>query len=145
MQRVFPGDVRAFANSRESQGKLAALTEVLARIHTGVFWLSLAGCLTICAVGSAGNPRVCPQAGPTRAATKETRATGKETRATSKGACRVNEFFYAAMVFLAINAAVCATLAGVFDRYQSRVAWLVPLCFMMYVCGLMREKKSTSA
>ncbi|MBZ5644394.1 MAG: hypothetical protein LAO19_16685 [Acidobacteriia bacterium] len=46
---------------------------------------------------------------------------------------KLNRFFYAAIAFLAINAAICATLAGAYDRYQSRVAWLVPLCLAFYV------------
>ena len=54
---------------------------------------------------------------------------------------RVNRFFYSAMAFLVINAAICATFAGVYDRYQSRVAWLIPLCLTGYVCCLAREWK----
>jgi len=50
---------------------------------------------------------------------------------------RRNDFFYSALLFLLINAAVCATFSGVYDRYQSRVAWLGPLCLAMYVCSLM--------
>ena len=49
------------------------------------------------------------------------------------------------MAFLAINAAVCATFAGVFDRYQSRVAWLVPFCLMAYVCAGLKERQRESA
>ena len=59
----------------------------------------------------------------------------------TKCAERVNLFFYSAIVFLVINAAICATLAGVYDRYQSRVAWLVPFCLMSYLCCLVRERK----
>jgi hypothetical protein len=43
-------------------------------------------------------------------------------------------FFYSTIVFLFLNAAVCATLAGVYDRYQSRVAWLMPLCLAAFLC-----------
>ncbi len=57
-----------------------------------------------------------------------------------KSAERVNPFFYSAVLFLIINAAVCATFAGTYDRYQSRVAWLVPLCFASFVCRLIDEK-----
>jgi hypothetical protein len=54
----------------------------------------------------------------------------------------VSVFFYAAVAFLIINAAVCATLAGVYDRYQSRVAWIIPFCLALYVCRAIREKRS---
>jgi hypothetical protein len=49
-------------------------------------------------------------------------------------------FFYSGVLFLFLNAAVCATLAGVYDRYQSRVAWIVPLCFAIFVCRAARNK-----
>lgn len=54
---------------------------------------------------------------------------------------RLNQFLYSAIAFLVINAAICATLAGVYDRYQSRVAWLVPFCLMSYLCCLVRDRK----
>ena len=52
---------------------------------------------------------------------------------------RVNYFLSWIIVFFIINAAVCATFSGVYDRYQSRVAWLMPLCFIAYVCRLLQE------
>jgi len=58
---------------------------------------------------------------------------------------RINLFFYAAAAFLLINAAVCATFAGVFDRYQGRVAWIMPFCLTAYVCCLAREWKNSEA
>jgi len=54
---------------------------------------------------------------------------------------RVNVFFFSTILFLVINAAICATFAGVYDRYQSRVAWLVPFCLMSYICCLVKERK----
>jgi hypothetical protein len=54
---------------------------------------------------------------------------------------RVNLFFYSAIAYLAINASICATFAGVYDRYQSRVAWIVPFCLMAYVGCLAWEWK----
>jgi hypothetical protein len=53
---------------------------------------------------------------------------------------RLNQFFYLAMAFLLINAAVCATFSGVFDRYQSRVAWLAALCATTYVCAWLKDR-----
>ncbi|MFI5097373.1 MAG: hypothetical protein ACHQT6_05305 [Candidatus Acidiferrales bacterium] len=53
---------------------------------------------------------------------------------------RLNRFFFAAMAFLLINAAVCATFSGVFDRYQSRVAWLAALCATTYVCSWVKNR-----
>ncbi|HWZ55521.1 MAG TPA: hypothetical protein VNZ63_05575 [Verrucomicrobiae bacterium] len=53
---------------------------------------------------------------------------------------RVNNFFAAAIAFLIFNAAVCGALSEVFDRYQSRVAWLMTLCVIAYVCCLLRER-----
>jgi hypothetical protein len=54
---------------------------------------------------------------------------------------RVNKFFVSAIVFLVINAAVCGALAGVYDRYQSRVAWIMPLCLTAYICCMTGEWK----
>ena len=54
----------------------------------------------------------------------------------------VNALFYSAGFFLLINAGVCATFAGVYDRYQSRVAWLIPFCLVCYVFSLFREQKT---
>jgi hypothetical protein len=60
----------------------------------------------------------------------------------AKAVGRLNRFFYAAMAFLLINAAVCATFSGVFDRYQSRVAWLAALCATTYICSRFRDRHS---
>ena len=54
---------------------------------------------------------------------------------------RINMFFYSAIAFLVINAAICATFAGVFDRYQSRVAWIIPFTLTAYVGCLARDWK----
>ena len=58
------------------------------------------------------------------------------------GSEKVNTLFFTAIAFLVINAAICATLAGVYDRYQSRVAWVVPLCLAFYAVAAIRERKS---
>ncbi|MBZ5661977.1 MAG: hypothetical protein LAO08_16375 [Acidobacteriia bacterium] len=55
---------------------------------------------------------------------------------------RLNPFLYSAIAFLVINAAICATLAGVYDRYQSRVAWIMPLCFTFYAAGWIASKNA---
>jgi len=52
---------------------------------------------------------------------------------------KVNRLFYWAIVFLVINAGICGSLAGVNDRYQSRVAWIVPLCLLSYACYLVKS------
>ncbi len=57
-----------------------------------------------------------------------------------KSAGRLNQFCYLAMAFLLINAAVCATFSGVFDRYQSRVAWLAALCATAFVCSWVKDR-----
>jgi hypothetical protein len=54
---------------------------------------------------------------------------------------RINMFFYSAIAFLVINASVCATFAGVYARYQSRVAWILPFCLTTYVCCWARAWK----
>jgi hypothetical protein len=54
---------------------------------------------------------------------------------------RISLFFYSAAAYLVINAAVCASFAGVFDRYQGRVAWIMPFCLSAYVCCLARDWK----
>jgi hypothetical protein len=54
---------------------------------------------------------------------------------------RINLFFYSALAYLVINAAICATFAGVYARYQGRVAWILPLCLTAYVYCLARDWK----
>ncbi len=54
---------------------------------------------------------------------------------------RVNLFFYSAVAYLAINASICATFSGVYDRYQGRVAWIIPFCLAAYVGCLARDWK----
>ena len=58
---------------------------------------------------------------------------------------RANTFLAAAILFLVTNAAVCGALSGVYDRYQSRVAWLIPFCLIAYVCSLIKEHKKVAA
>jgi hypothetical protein len=62
-------------------------------------------------------------------------------------ASRASQFFYAAVAFLIVNAAVCASFSGVWDRYQSRVVWLVPLCLALYGLGRLpsAEKRNDAA
>ena len=56
---------------------------------------------------------------------------------------RVNQLLGAAVAFLIINAAVCGALSGVYDRKQSRVAWIVPFCLIAYVCCHGRDSRRT--
>jgi hypothetical protein len=98
---VFPRDIGGFAGSKLIQGGLIRLAKIVARVDTGVFWLSALACGIV---------------------------------AFSRRDEKWNSFFYSAVIFLFLNAAVCASLAGVYDRYQARVAWLVPLCLAMFVC-----------
>lgn len=58
---------------------------------------------------------------------------------------RVNAFFYSTILFLILNAAVCATVAGVFDRYQSRAAWLVPFCLIAYAYCWVKAPQTRAA
>jgi hypothetical protein len=62
--------------------------------------------------------------------------------ARTRRAKRVNQLFYWAIIFLVINAGICGSLAGVNDRYQSRVAWIVPLCLLSYVGYLVESGTS---
>ncbi len=57
---------------------------------------------------------------------------------------RVNQIFYSALIFLLINAAICATFSGVYDRYQNRVAWIIPFCLTAYMSCLAREWKRSA-
>jgi hypothetical protein len=54
---------------------------------------------------------------------------------------RINMFFYSAVTYLVINASICATFGGVYDRYQSRVAWILPFCLTAYICCLASDWK----
>jgi hypothetical protein len=58
---------------------------------------------------------------------------------------RMNAFFVSAIAFLVINAAVCGSMAGVFDRYQSRVAWTIPFCLSAYVGCFVKERGFNAA
>jgi hypothetical protein len=58
---------------------------------------------------------------------------------------RVNVFFYSATAYLLINATICATFAGVYDRYQSRVAWIIPFCLSAYLGCYVRDWKPWGA
>jgi hypothetical protein len=53
----------------------------------------------------------------------------------------MNKFITSATLFLVINTAGCGALAGVYDRYQSRVAWLMPFCLTAHVCCPIAEQK----
>ena len=54
---------------------------------------------------------------------------------------RITLLFCSAIAYFVINAAVCATFAGVYDRYQGRVAWILPFCLTAYVGSLARDWK----
>ena len=112
IRQVFPRELPAFTNDRESRDRLSPLADALARMDTIVFWLSVAACVAF---------------------------------ARTRRAARVNAFFYSAAAFLVINAALCASLVGVYDRYQSRVAWIVPLCLASYVACLVKPAESIPA
>jgi hypothetical protein len=58
---------------------------------------------------------------------------------------KVNQLLYWAIVFLVINAGICGSLVGAYDRYQSRVAWLIPLCLLSYICCLMKSRSPQAA
>lgn len=62
--------------------------------------------------------------------------------ARTKRFAQVNQLFYWSIAFLVINAGICGSLVGAYDRYQSRVAWIVPLCFLSYLCNLVRSRNS---
>jgi len=109
LAQVFPGDLRAFLNSKQSRGQFLSLANAAAAIDTVAFWLSVGICVA---------------------------------SIWFKAMKRLNHFFYAAMAYLLINAAVCATFSGVFDRYQSRVAWLAALCATFYICSWFKDRQS---
>lgn len=112
IQQVFPNDLEAFRESRQSRGLLLPLADFAAAAHTPFFWFSLAACLPL---------------------------------ARTDRFPRINRFFAAALAFLALNAAVCATFSGVYERYQCRVAWVVPFCFTAYAYSFLKEWKAGDA
>jgi hypothetical protein len=107
MQLVFPRDLQAYRNSKQSRDRLLSLADAFAAIHTIVFCVSAAACILF---------------------------------AWTRRFSRIDNFLISAIVFLVINAAICSTLAGVYDRYQSRVGWLIPLCLVAYVCRIVAER-----
>ena len=50
---------------------------------------------------------------------------------------------YALFTFLVSNALVSGGLSGVFERYQSRVVWLVPAMSILLVLGLLNAAKNS--
>ena len=50
---------------------------------------------------------------------------------------------YALFTFLVSNALVSGGLSGVFERYQSRVVWLVPAISILFVLGLLNAAKNS--
>ncbi|HTC65141.1 MAG TPA: hypothetical protein VK709_20040 [Candidatus Saccharimonadales bacterium] len=58
---------------------------------------------------------------------------------------RINKFLVSAIVLLISNAAVCGGLSAVNDFYQSRVAWIMPLCLTAYICCLFKDRKGEVA
>ena len=50
---------------------------------------------------------------------------------------------YSLFIFLVANALVSGGLSGVFDRYQSRVIWLLPAISALLILGLLNESKSS--
>jgi len=112
LQSVFPGDMRAYANSRQFRERLLPLANVAGLFDATIFWLSVGGCLLF-------------------------GWNGRQTR--------MNKFLISAILFLMINAAVCGAMAGVYDRYGCRVAWLMPFCFTAYGCCFIAERKRSVA
>jgi hypothetical protein len=54
-----------------------------------------------------------------------------------------NVFLYLICAFLLINAAISGTASGVFNRYQCRVAWLIPLCACVLLSAWICERVPT--
>jgi hypothetical protein len=54
---------------------------------------------------------------------------------------RMNRFLSSAFLFLFFNAAVCGALGGITNRYQCRVAWIIPFCLIAYICCLIKARK----
>lgn len=44
------------------------------------------------------------------------------------------------LLFIYANAFVCSVFSGVFDRYQARVTWLIPLIILPIILPLLRKK-----
>ena len=53
-----------------------------------------------------------------------------------------SKLFIFLLISLLANAFVTASLSQVSDRYQSRVSWLMALCFMAYVISMLRRRHS---
>lgn len=61
---------------------------------------------------------------------------------------RCQDFTYAVLLVLAgvaLNAAICGAISGVFDRYQGRVAWLVPFLALAALFAWRQRKTETAA
>ncbi len=59
------------------------------------------------------------------------------------GFSRINRFLAWGILFLIINAAICGASAGVYDRYQCRVAWIIPFCLTAYICCWVKARQAS--
>ncbi len=63
----------------------------------------------------------------------------------TRRSARVNQLLAAAFAFLVINATICGALSGVYQRKQSRVAWIVPFCLILYICCWIKDRRRARA
>lgn len=110
--RVIPKEFQPFFIAKQFNDRLFPLTDALASVHVGIFWLSATLCFWF---------------------------------AWQRRFALIDKFLVSAVLFLVINAAVCGALSGLDDRYQGRVAWVMPFCLFTYLCCALREWKSGTA
>ena len=61
--------------------------------------------------------------------------------ASTTGGAGFREFAGLVIAGVMLNAAVCGVLSGIFDRYQARVVWLVPLLALVWGLQLLTSRR----
>jgi hypothetical protein len=61
--------------------------------------------------------------------------------APTTGGAGFREFAGLVIAGVMLNAAVCGVLSGIFDRYQARVVWLVPLLALVWGLQLLTSRR----
>ena len=110
----FPSLYSSYLNSNQSLGKLGILTQFLNPIYFYVVIYSLILVFSSCILFL--RKRLCTD--------------------------RLFLTLYSLFFFLVANALVTGGLSGVFDRYQSRVVWLLPATSILLLVGLLYSPKN---
>lgn len=107
ISHFLPNQEHDFRSAAQQHGAFTG-TRTIPSLHAGVFWLAVAASLWLLV---------------------------SWTRRRSPGDDPAGMLLLTVWLVLLGNAAMCANVSGVFDRYQTRVAWLLPLAVALAVAA----------